>query len=139
MMKLLSQLEHVESATPFARRDDGNTSVNRLEDGFFRPGKENEVDLPEGMAQPTGPQLAPNAIIYTNSKATEAQPCGRCAGQLSEYRPTRTAMITWLIVINNAPERSRDRRPKLSIVQMVVITPTNCVTLRIPDIKSCMS
>lgn len=35
MMKLLSQLEHVESATPFARRDDGNTSVTRLEDGFF--------------------------------------------------------------------------------------------------------
>lgn len=34
MIKLLSQLEHVESATPLARRDDGNTSIKLLTGGF---------------------------------------------------------------------------------------------------------
>ena len=43
MIKLLNQFEHVESATPLARRDDGNIS--------------------EGIAQGTGPQLAPKLNI----------------------------------------------------------------------------
>jgi hypothetical protein len=40
-MKLLSQLEEVERPTPFARREEGNISA--------------------GIAQGTGPQLAPKA------------------------------------------------------------------------------
>lgn len=43
MMKLLNQLEHVDNATPFARREDGNTS--------------------EGIPHGTGPQVAPKLNI----------------------------------------------------------------------------
>lgn len=43
MMKLLSQLEQVDSATPFARKDEGNTSA--------------------GIAHGTGPHEAPNETI----------------------------------------------------------------------------
>lgn len=39
MTKLLNQFEHVDSATPFARKEDGKIS--------------------EGIAQGTGPQVAP--------------------------------------------------------------------------------
>lgn len=60
MMKLFSQLEHVERATPLARRDDGKISGLQL--GFFLE-DERRQGLPDGMAHPTGPQLAPNEIM----------------------------------------------------------------------------
>lgn len=66
-------LEHVEMATPLARSDDGKISA--------------------GMAQGTGPQLAPNASMYTKRKATLVHPAVVCCGQLPEYIPTRAVMM----------------------------------------------
>lgn len=53
-MKFQSQLLQVAIATPFARSEDGKTS--------------------DGIAQGTGPQLAPNAIMYASRNATLTQP-----------------------------------------------------------------
>lgn len=95
--------------------------------------------IPDGIAHGTGPQEAPNASMYRSSKATLAQPSALWTGQLSEYIPTRTAMITWHAVMTAAPLKSSHRRPRLSMLQIEVVTPTSCVTLRMPDMRSCMS
>jgi hypothetical protein len=59
MMKLFSQFEQVESATPLARREDGKISVRRsvLVTDSFRITI--QIDIPEGMAHGTGPHEAP--------------------------------------------------------------------------------
>ena len=101
------------------------------------PGESNEI--PDGKLHPTGPHDAPNANMYNRSIATLAQPSALWAGQLSENSPTRTAMIAWQMVMSRAPPRSSHRRPRVSMVQTLVHTPTSCVTLRIPDMRSCMS
>lgn len=58
-MKLFSQFEQVERATPFARRDDGKISTGK--DSSI--GNLGQLDagshLPEGTAQGTGPHVAP--------------------------------------------------------------------------------
>jgi len=48
-------------------------------------------------------------------------------------------MITWHTVMSAAPLRSSHRRPSVSMLQIEVVTPTSWVTLRMPDIRSCMS
>lgn len=47
-------------------------------------------------------------------------------------------MITCEIVMRILPQRSNGRLPTLSIVQMLVLTPTSWVILRTPDMISCM-
>lgn len=47
-------------------------------------------------------------------------------------------MIMWESVMQALPARSKGRRPKKSILQMDVVTPTSCVMLRTPDMMSCM-
>lgn len=73
MIKLKNQFEAVESPTPFARSEEGNTS--------------------EGKAQGTGPHEAPKASMKNNNIDTEAQPSALCAGQLLENFPTNTLMM----------------------------------------------
>lgn len=62
MIKLLSQLEQVERATPLARREEGKISrYVRL-----MPGEHDErikKYVPEGIAHGIGPQVAPKASM----------------------------------------------------------------------------
>lgn len=68
MIKLLNQLEQVDRATPLARREDGKISgysiVVRflawfcLCYDFF-----DEINIPAGIAQGTGPHEAPKASM----------------------------------------------------------------------------
>ena len=121
-MKLLSQFEHVDKATPFARRDEGKISAGLLA-AVNISGLQGK--LPDGIAQGTGPQLAPKASMYTSNMATLAQPFGRCAGQFWPKRPTRMAMIMCAAVMKLAPPTSKKRRPSVSIVHTLVETPTS--------------
>ena len=57
MIKLLSQFEQVERATPFARREEGKISTLIVSSGVCDV--EMYGDLPDGIAHGTGPHDAP--------------------------------------------------------------------------------
>lgn len=95
MMKLFSQLEQVDRATPLARREEGKISVTILSAGdrserqglrTASPRKYSKSSAdhnhqpaclqnsPDGTAQGTGPHEAPKESMYNNRNAALTQP-----------------------------------------------------------------
>lgn len=76
-MKLFSQFEHVDNATPFARRLDGNIS--------------------EGIAHGTGPHDAPKIDMEVSATSSTSPSCTQPARIFSTLSLVTQKSIVWSI------------------------------------------